>query len=179
MRHSVMATTADPGRGKDRAPVTIVVFSDFECPYCRQLEPALAKLLSNYSNQVRMVWKDFPSPKHQDARSAAAAAHCAGEQDSFWKYHDILFANQSELGAKALRSYGDQIGLNKASFEKCLTSNVYEALIARSVAEGAALGVSGTPTLFINGRAVIGAVQYEALEQVMVEELRRSARQGG
>ena len=174
-RQVVHVDAIDPASGPADAPVTIVLFSDFQCPYCQQLEPILAAAHDRFRGQLRLVWKDFPLPIHQDARAAAKAARCASEQEAFWHYRDLLFKNQSDLGEQNLRRLASSLGLDGRAFGDCLSSNRFEAVIDGTIAEGRKLGVNSTPTMFINGAAVAGAVPLSRLESLLREELKSSA----
>ena len=172
-RAEVPVLTTDPATGRADAPVTVILFSDFECPYCRQLEPILAQLQQRFGDDLRLVWKDFPKPSHSHARLAARAARCAHDQGAFFPYRDRVFAEWQAMGVDDLRRHAREIGLKPDQFEQCLDSNAHDALIDASVGLGMRLGVSGTPTFFVNGRAVTGAVPFPLLERMFSEELRR------
>ena len=177
-RQVVDVDGTDPASGPADAPVTIVLFSDFQCPYCQQLEPILAAAQDRFRGQLRLVWKDFPLPIHQDARSAAKAARCAYEQDAFWQYRDLLFKHQSDLGEQNLRRLASSLGLDGPAFGDCLSSNRFDTVIDGTMAEGRKLGVNSTPTMFINGAAVTGAVTLSRLESLLREELKWLDRDG-
>lgn len=156
------------------APVTIVEFSDFECPYCKQVVPTLTQLLSRYPEKVKLVFRDFPLDSiHPQARKAAEAARCAEDQGKFWEYHDALFANAPKLGAEELAAYARQVGLDVASFQRCLGSGTHAAAVQKSVDEGIRLGVTGTPAFFINGELLSGAQPLDAFARVIERELAR------
>jgi protein-disulfide isomerase len=172
-RQVVMTGRADPAAGAASAPIQIVEFSDFECPYCRQLEPVLKQLRARYGERLRLVWKDFPLPIHSQARGAAEAARCAGDQGRFWEYHDLLFANQQALAADDLTRHARTAGLDVDRFAVCVDAGTHRAEIAANLEEGTRHGIEATPTVFINGRAVIGAQNIETYEKVIEEELSR------
>lgn len=159
-------------RGPEAAPVTIMVFTDFQCPYCKKEERVLSKVLKNYPEQVRFIHRDYPLSFHKDAKMAAFAARCANEQGKFWIYHDHLFANQGALDKESLIRYADDLGLEGESFKECLESNRYGFIIEKEVWEGSKYGVSGTPVVFVNGRPLQGAVSYNTLKEVIDEELK-------
>jgi protein-disulfide isomerase len=175
-RQVVPIDADDPSSGPEDAPLTLVVFSDFECPYCQQAEPVLASLQHTFSGQLRLVWKDFPLPIHQNARAAAVAARCADDQAAFWKYRDELFGNQANLSREQFRRLAASLGLDGDAFDACLASDRFEAVIDAKVDEGRALGVNSTPTMFINGTAVTGAVPLARLESMLREELQLQRR---
>jgi protein-disulfide isomerase len=172
-RQPVAIADNNPATGSSSAALEIVEFSDFECPYCRQLEPVLAQLRAKYGEQVRFVWKDFPLPIHSHARGAAEAARCAADQMRFWEYHDLLFASQQALAPGDLRRHARTAGLDVDRFAKCLEAGTHQAGIAADLEEGMRQGVEATPTVFINGRAVVGAQPIDAYEKVIEEELSR------
>ena len=161
-----------PLKGAEKAPITIVKFEDFECPFCKNVQPTLAAVLKKYDGKVRMVHKDLPLEAiHPQAQLAAEAARCAGEQGKFWEYHDTLYGNAPKLSAAELKSYAKQVGLNATPFEQCLGSGKYKAAVLKDLSEGALLGLTGTPSFFINGREISGALPVESFAAVIDEEL--------
>jgi protein-disulfide isomerase len=165
-------TAGRPERGGGaKAPVTIVTFSDYECPFCSRAEATVNQVMKTYGDKVRLVFRDYPLPFHQNARPAAQAAKCAQAQGKFWEYHDKLFANQQALGADKLKEYAQQTGLDVPKFEQCLSDKSVAAAVDKDVADGAKAGVSGTPAFFINGRPLSGAQPYEKFKEVIDEEL--------
>jgi len=173
-RLAVAITAHDPVRGPAEAPVTLVEFSDYQCPFCGRVTPTLRRLRETYGERLRIVWKDFPLDNHPNAQKAAQAAWCAGEQGRYWEYHDQLFANQPSLGDEALKGYAEKVGLDPAAFRECFESGRYEDRVKQGMADGVALGVDSTPTVFINGRRVTGAQPYEAFAKVVEDELDRA-----
>jgi len=161
-----------PSRGPKEALVTIVEFSDFQCPYCRAANPGLKPVEERYKDQIRVEFRHFPLPGHKDAPKAAEAAACADDQGKFWPMHDRLFENQQALQPADLKRYASEIGADPATFGSCLDSGQHRAEIERARREATAYGVSGTPTFFINGRPVAGS---GPLEQVVEDELDRIA----
>jgi protein-disulfide isomerase len=167
----------DPFKGPADAPVTIVEFSDFQCPFCSRVNPTLTRLRDRFGDSIRIVFRDLPIQQiHPQAAKAAEAASCANEQKKFWEMHDVLFANQQALDVPSLKKHAATIGLDAAAFEKCLDSGKYAADWQKDSADAAAAGVQSTPAFFINGRAVIGAQPYEAFADVVAEELGRLGR---
>jgi protein-disulfide isomerase len=165
----------EPFRGSEKAPVTIVKFEDFQCPFCKQIQPTVNALLSRYDGKVRLVHKDLPLESlHPQARQAAEAARCAHEQGKFWEYHDKLYATAPKASADDLRSYAKDVGLNADSFDRCFASGKYKEVVQRDLNEGAQLGLTGTPTFFINGREISGNQPSEAFEAIIDEELARA-----
>jgi protein-disulfide isomerase len=169
-----IATAGHPARGPAAAPVTIVEFSDFECPFCGGLFPTLNTLQKNYPDRVRIVYRQFPLRNiHPRAEKAAEAALCANEQGRFWEMHDSLFGHQDDLGIDALKARAAELKLNTAAFNACLDSGKQAAAINADIADGMKAGVTGTPTLFINGRKVVGNQPYPAIQAIVDDELAR------
>ncbi len=169
-----LSVAGEPFRGSEKAPVTVVKFEDFHCPFCKQAQPTFNELLSRYNGKVRLVHKDLPLESlHPQARQAAEAARCAYEQGKFWEYHDKLYANSPKASADDLKSYAKDVGLNVDSFDRCFASGKYKAVVQQDLNEGAQLGLTGTPTFFINGREISGNQPLEAFEAIIDEELAR------
>jgi protein-disulfide isomerase len=173
-RFEVALADTDPSLGNAKAPVTLIEFSDFQCPFCLRVAPTLKKIRQTYGDKVRIVWKDFPLTQiHPEAFKAGEAAHCAGEQGKFWEYHDRLFANQQALQPDSLKKYAADAGLDAAKFNACVDTSKYGDRVRDGVAQGTRLGVNSTPTLYVNGRMMSGAQPYEAIAAVIDEELAR------
>jgi len=173
-RTTVTVNPDDPSEGKADAPVTVVEFSDFQCPFCLRVMPTLKELRTKYGDRIRLVWKDFPLVQiHPQAFVAAQAGNCAREQGKFWEYHDKLFANQSSLTADSLKKYAADTGLDTGKFNQCLDTSKYEARVQDALAAGKGLGISSTPTVYVNGRMINGAQAIEVFESVIDEELAR------
>jgi protein-disulfide isomerase len=172
IRVEVAAT--GPAKGPANAPVTIVEFSDFQCPFCSRLTPTLKQVEEKYGNKVRVVFRQFPLPMHQNAQKAAEASLCALDQGKFWELHDAMFGNQAELGVDQLKAKAASLGLNADKFNKCLDSGEKAATIQADVKAGSAAGVNGTPAMFINGRFINGAVPIDQITTVIDDELRRA-----
>ena len=167
-------TDAAPAKGASSAPVTIVEMSDFQCPFCARVQPTLAKVQQVYKDNVRIIWKHLPLEAiHPNAVSAAVAAEAAKEQGKFWEYHDKLFSNQGKLSAEALRQYAVELGLDMAKFDADMADPATKKRITDDAAEVNALGVTGTPGFFINGRFLNGAQPFEAFATVINGELKR------
>jgi predicted DsbA family dithiol-disulfide isomerase len=160
--------------GRENAIVSIVEFSDFQCSYCAAVSAVLDEVVRNYPDQVRIVFKHFPLPGHPQSTKAAEAALCAGEQNRFWEMQRLLFVEQSSLSSEAFAEVAARGGLDVAEFEVCYESRRHTRDWQADKSEGAALGVSSTPTLFINGRMIAGARTYEVLRQIVDEEIRFS-----
>jgi protein-disulfide isomerase len=171
-RATIALQPTDSAIGNAAAPVTIVEFSDFQCPYCQRAAPTLKKLRDAYGDKLRIVWKDFPLTQiHPQAFKAAEAGHCAQEQGKFWEFHDKLFGNQQALQPEFLKQYAKDLGMDADKFDACLDSSKYAERVRDSVAAGSRLGVNSTPTSFVNGRVLEGAQPYEAFAAVIDEEL--------
>ena len=161
----------EPSRGPLDAPVVIVEYSDFQCPYCRQAQPTLDQVAATYGDRVQLVYRDFPLAMHANAHRAAQAAQCAHEQGAFWPYHDILFQNIRRLGEQDLRRHAKAARLDTSAFDECLSSGRYFAAVDADLARGEAHGVSGTPAFFINGRFLSGAQPFAAFRDIIDDEL--------
>ncbi len=170
-RVDVQVAQNDPTKGPATAPITLVEFSEFQCPFCQRVGPAIQQVLATYGDKVRLVFRDYPLPFHDNAQSASEAAQCAHEQGQFWAYHDKLFQNQQALAADKLKQYATEIGLDAAAFTACFDSGRFRAAVQEDAAHGQAVGVSGTPAFFINGRFLSGAQPFEAFKTIIDEEL--------
>jgi len=159
-----------PVRGNPDARITIVEFSDYQCPFCRRSQSTLKEVEKKYEGKLKMVFKDFPLSFHDRAMPAAQAARCAGEQGKYWEYHDKLFSSDG-LSDEDFKRYAGEVSLDKAAFEACLAANKYRTEIAADMSQGQALGVSGTPAFFINGRFLSGAQPLEAFSAIIDEEM--------
>lgn len=169
---SEVATSGAPVRGASTASVTIVEFSDFHCPFCRRIQPVLDEVRAKYGDKIRMVYRDFPLDSlHPQARAASEAASCAHEQGKFWEFHDKLFKNNSDVSQARLDQFAREVGMDVRAFEACRGAGTYKNSIQASVQEGTKLGITGTPTFFINGRMLVGAQPLEAFVRVIDEEL--------
>ena len=165
-----------PIRGTADAPVTVVEFSDFHCPFCKRVQPTLTQVLEKYPGKVRLLFRHLPlDALHPQARSAAEASWCAQDQGKFWEYHDLLFANAPKAAQDDLKHYAEQIDLDMKTFESCLSQNAHRGSIQRDIDEVTKLGMSGTPAFFINGRPLSGAQPFEKFVQVIDEELALAA----
>ncbi len=163
-----------PGRGGDSAPITIVGFSDYECPYCRVGETTIERVMETYGDKVRYFHRDYPLPFHANAKEASQAASCAGDQEKFWAYHTALFLRE-ELSTEVFRGLADELELDREAFDECLASGRYAAAVDADAEAGAALGVSGTPAFFINGRSLSGAQPFDAFKKVIDAELAKAS----
>jgi protein-disulfide isomerase len=171
-----VATKGHPVRGPENAPVTIVEFSDFQCPYCGGLFPTLKEVEKNYKDKVRIVYRQFPLTSiHPNAEKAAEASLCANEQDKFWLMHDAMFGDQAGLDVDGLKQKATKLSLDMTAFNTCLDGSKYAPYIQTEIAEGTRVGVNGTPSLFVNGRFLNGNQPYEAIQQLIDDELQRIA----
>jgi protein-disulfide isomerase len=181
----------DPSLGPEDATVTVIEFSDFQCPYCAaaagmhpQLvsqfkssdptwEPAVPKLKElAKQGKIKFVYRDFPlSNRHPDAQKAAEAAECADEQAKFWEYHDKIFENQGALDVASLKRYAEDLGLNATKFNECLDSGRMTSEVQKDFRDGSSYGITGTPSFFVNGINLVGAQPYSAFKQLIEEEL--------
>jgi protein-disulfide isomerase len=160
-----------PTLGAAHPQVTLVVFSDFTCPYSAQARRLIKKLLQRYPNSLQVVYQDFPLEQHPMARPAAEAAHCALEQDKFWAYYDVLFDNSAQLQAANFVQYATQTGLDADAFNRCLASGRAQLAITQSQTQARHLGVKGTPAMFINGMRLTGVLPMPLMQAFIDHEL--------
>jgi protein-disulfide isomerase len=172
-RVAVAVAPTDPVKGPASAPITIVEFSDYQCPFCARVNPTLDQVRQTYGDKVKIVFKDFPLPNHPQAPKAAEAGHCAGEQGKYWELHDRMFANQQALQPAQLKEYATAVGLDMNAFNQCLDSGKHAGRVVENMKSGEALGVGSTPTLYVNGRPIVGAQSFEYFKSVIDEELAR------
>jgi protein-disulfide isomerase len=164
-----------PARGPDKAPVTIIAFSDYQCPYCKRAHTTVEEVMKTYGDKVKLVYRDYPLPFHENARPAAEAAACANAQGKFWEYHEKLWG-ASDLSTEKLKAMAGEVGMDQKKFDECLAKQEFKAVIDKDIADGASVGVSGTPAFFINGRMLSGAQPFEKFKEVIDEELARSSK---
>ena len=166
-----IATDDQPAKGSANAPVTIVAFTDFECPSCARQHPVLERIVNEFGDRVRLVMRDFPLSQHANARKAAEAAEAAREQNKYWEYAAVLFRNQSALGVDKLRQYASEVGLDRARFDASLDSGKFVEKVQRDVVDGHKLGINGTPTLYINGQRIADN-SYESVKAAIETALK-------
>jgi len=164
----------DPVIGNANAKVTVIEFSDFQCPFCRKFwEDTFHQLKKDYidTGKIKFVYRDFPLPFHPAAQPSAEAAECAHEQGKFWEYHDKMFTEEAKqgdgtvvYGVKELKLWAKQIGLNEATFNQCVDSHKYKAEVEKDSADGTLAGVNGTPSFFVNGQLLVGAQPFVAFK---------------
>lgn len=174
LRPPKVAVSIDPARvrGDARAPVTIVEFSDFQCPFCQRVQPTLQEILAKYPGKVNLAYRDFPLVQiHPNAHRAAEASRCAGEQGKFWEYHDVLYVNITKLAEDDLAEHAKSVGLDGLKFAMCLSSGRYRASVDEDMRAGANTGVTGTPAFIVNGVVLEGAQPMSAFQEVIDAEL--------
>lgn len=167
----VEVAATGPSKGPEKAPVTIVEFSDFQCPYCSRAESVVTQVMTEYKDKVRVVFRDFPLPFHAQAQKASEAGQCANDQGKFWEMHGKMFANQSSLEVAALKGYAKDLGLDQAKFDKCLDSGEKTKIVEEHRKAGEEAGVSGTPAFFVNGMPITGAQSFETFKGLIDAEL--------
>lgn len=184
---ATLVSASDPVLGNADAPVTIVEFSDFQCPYCRQFwVDTYPQLKKNYidTGKAKLVYRNFPLPFHPEAEPAALAGDCANDQGKFWQFHDIAFTQQQKkeptmttvtstisFSDNDIKQWAQQTGLDMQQFNSCFDSAQHKADVDADTAVGSQSGVSGTPSFFINGQLIIGAQPYEVFQQMIDQEL--------
>jgi protein-disulfide isomerase len=174
---TTVATAGYPSKGPANAAVTIVEFSDFECPYCGGFYPTLKANEKNYKDKIRIVYRQFPLTSiHPHALKAAEASLCANDQGQFWQMHDAMFTDQANLEVPDLKEKAAKLSMNAGTFNTCLDSSKYATIIKNEILEGAKVGVNGTPSVFINGRFLSGDQPYDDLAKMIDDELSRAAR---
>jgi protein-disulfide isomerase len=168
----------DPVFGPENAPLTIVEFSDYQCPACRKNHEVVQELKQVYKDRIKWVFKDFPMPGHKWAKGAALAAHCAAEQGKFWQYQDLHFSSQEELSPDRLTQLATELGLQLEPFSQCLNAGKFQAHLEKDIEEGKKFGLNTTPTLVINNRLVSGAPPADRFKQIIDEELQKAGKNG-
>lgn len=163
----------DPAYGPADAPITIIEFSDFQCPYCQKWHNEVwNKLKVEYPTEIRLVYRDFPLYSiHPDAASAANAAECSNEQNKYWEFHNLLLSGSEGFGEGAYQSYASSLKMDMASFQQCMDENRYESEVTADFEYASSIGIQSTPTFFVNGVALIGAQPYEVFKEVIDLEL--------
>jgi protein-disulfide isomerase len=171
-----LAATESPAKGPANAPVEIVEFSDFQCPYCLAANPTINRVLEKYGDRIRFVYRNYPLPNHPNARPAAEAAQCANAQGRFWQYHDRLFGDPSKLSDADLKRTAAELGLDTARFNACFDSHEYRSVVDADLQAGQDAGITGTPAFFINGRELTGAQPFDEFQRIIEEELQLKKR---
>jgi protein-disulfide isomerase len=163
-----------PVRGAKDAPVTIVEFSDFQCPFCKTANATVKQVLDKYPGKVRLVFRDFPLVSiHPQAPKAHEAARCAADQGKFWEYHDLLFERSPKMAPSDLKQYAQELKLDAAAFDQCLDSGKHTAAVDKDTQEGVGLGLTGTPSFFVNGKQLVGAQPLATFQKIIDSELAR------
>ena len=166
-----------PIRGAADAPVMVVEFADYECPYCQQVQTALDKVEAEYKGKIAFAYKDMPLPNHGHAQKAAEAAHCAGAQGKYWEYHDLLFKSKA-LEIPQLKDHARELKLDTDAFDKCLDSGAQAEMVKTQFTEGVELGLQGTPGFFVNGHVYASALSIEQFREILGQELATAAAEG-
>jgi protein-disulfide isomerase len=170
-RAKVSIPEGEPTKGPEDAPIVMVEFSDYQCPYCKRAEATVTKVLEEYGDKIHLVFRDYPLAFHDRGVPAAVAARCAGKQDKYWEYHDNLTEINGNLSDEDLRKRAQDLQLEMEAFTACYDSNEFEPVVQASMQDASALGVTGTPTFFINGRMLVGAKPFQEFKAVIDEEL--------
>jgi protein-disulfide isomerase len=168
------ASYTAPAKGPANAPVTIIEFSDFECPFCSRVVPTIAEIKQKYGDKVRLVFRQFPLNFHPDAQKAAEASLCANDQGKFWELHDAMFKDQKALAVDSLKAKAKELGMNADQFNSCLDSGKHAETVRADIQAGSQAGVNGTPAMFINGRFVSGALPLNEFTKIIDDELKRA-----
>jgi protein-disulfide isomerase len=161
----IIKVTGAPVRGRADAPITIVEYGDFQCPFCKRSRPTLKKILEEYPQQVRIFYKHFPLSFHREAMNAHKASLAAGEQGKFWEMHDLIFDSPADLSPETMRKHAQQLGLDMAKFDADYKSDAIMAKITADQEEGKKALVRGTPAFFVNGKMISGAQPFEAFKK--------------
>jgi protein-disulfide isomerase len=167
----LIAKVNRPAKGPADAPVEIIEFSDFQCPFCLNAFPTVNQVVATYGDRVRVVYRHYPLANHPRARPAAEASQCADEQGKFWAFHDRLFGDQTRLSDADFKQHAAELGLDVTQFNNCFDSQKYSADVEADIEAGNEAGVSGTPAFYINGRMLSGAQPFEAFKRIIDEEL--------
>ncbi len=171
-RRVTVSTDDDASLGPADAPITIIEFSDFQCPYCEQWhKQVFDELMAAYPGQIRFVYRDFPLPSHPEAQPAAEAAECAGDQSAYWDFHNALFSGPYGLSRAAYEQYASDLDLDTASFTACLDARTHQAEVEADARDASRAGINSTPSFVVNGRLLIGALPLSDFMAVIDEEL--------
>jgi len=161
-------------RGSKNAPVKLVEFADYQCPYCAKVNPVLQAIEKEYGSNLAVVFKDFPLPMHKDAQKAAEGARCAGEQGKYWEYHDLLFSSH-QVDLPSLKTHAGELKLDQAKFDACLDSGAEAAAVKKDLEEGQRLGLTATPSFFVNGHFFSGAADSRTIHEMIAMEMPASS----
>jgi protein-disulfide isomerase len=168
---ATVSAGSSPSKGPANAPIELIEFADFQCPFCLAASPTVKRVLDTYGDRIRFVYRNFPLENHPDARPAAEAAQCANEQGQFWAYHDRLFGEPGKLSDADLKSAAAALGMDSPRFNQCVDGHKYRSVVDADAKAGSDAGVTGTPAFFINGRLLSGAQPYDAFKHIIDEEL--------
>jgi protein-disulfide isomerase len=170
-RQAVATPPTSPAKGPSTAPIELIEFSDFQCPFCLRANPTVEQVLNTYGDKIHFVYRHFPLPNHPSARPAAEASQCAAEQGKFWPFHDKLFANPSRLGDADFKQHASELGLDTGKFNACVDSHKYKGVVDADVKAGEQAGITGTPAFFVNGRFLSGAQPFNAFQDAIEDAL--------
>src|SRR5262245_61703528 len=162
-----VSVVGSQARGPAAAPIELIEFSDFQCPFCLRAYPTVNQVLTTYGDKIRFVYRHYPLPSHPNARPAAEASECAAEQGQFWPYYEKLFADQTKLTDPQLKQAASTLGMDMNRFNACVDSRKYKDRVEHDIKDGNAVGVSGTPAFFINGRMISGAQPFDAFKRII------------
>jgi protein-disulfide isomerase len=172
-RVEIAVPAGTPSRGPATAPVVMVEYTDYQCPYCARVQPVLDQLLERYDGKLRHVFKNLPLPMHAEAQVASEAALCAGDQDKYWEFHNWLFKNQRNISRETMLGAAAELGMDTELFSACVDQGTYTERVDADMREARSFGITGTPGFLINGRVLSGAQPIEAFEAIIDEELKR------
>jgi protein-disulfide isomerase len=172
-RVAITIPASAPSMGPMDAPIVIVEWSDYQCPFCKRAAPTVNQVLAEYKGKIRFVYRDYPLPFHKQAMPSSLAAHCAEDQGKFWEYHNNLFDVAGDLSDADLSKRASDLGLDMTKYNACMQAKSGEAAINAAYNDGAAVGVTGTPAFFINGRMLVGAQPFEQFKSIIDDELSR------
>ena len=171
-RVEVAIAAGTPSRGPATAPIVMVEYTDYQCPYCARVQPTIDALMERYDGQIRHVFKNLPLPIHSEAQLAGEAALCAQDQGKYWEFHDWMFANQRTMSHDSMVAQAGELGMDADTFASCIDTQKYQAQVDADMQEARGFGITGTPGFMINGRVITGAQPIEAFEAVIDEELK-------
>jgi protein-disulfide isomerase len=172
VRFEAVVTDVHPSRGGGAdAPIVLIEYTDFQCPYCSRVQPTINAILERYGDNVQHVFKQLPLPMHPQAKLGGEASLCAADQGKFWEMHDWLFANKNSINREALAGHAGELGMDVDVFNGCLDEQKYSAQVDEDMKEAQGFGITGTPGFLINGRALRGAVPLDQFIQIIDEEL--------
>jgi protein-disulfide isomerase len=172
-RVTVAIAQGTPSRGPQDAPIVLVEYTDYQCPYCNRVQPTITALMERYDGQIRHVFKNLPLPNHSQAQLAGEAALCAQDQGKYWEFHDWLFSNQRTMTREMMVAQAGELGIDGELFDACIEQKTHAGAVSADAREARSFGITGTPGFLINGRVLSGAQPIEAFEVVIDEELER------